>query len=143
MTEYVLGFYFRRDKVLLILKNHPDWQAGKLNGLGGRVEPGEDPRQAMHREFVEESGIDDALYARWCPFAVLQGEGWRVHVFAVRDDEATTPAREVTDTGEQPMWVYHRSLPPETVISNLHWLVPWAYEAVSGNGINYEVHNRG
>ena len=32
--------------------------AGKLNGLGGEVEPGESPRGAMSREFLEEAGVD-------------------------------------------------------------------------------------
>ncbi len=59
--HYVLGFIPIHDeseptkrKVLLIRKNHPDYQAGKLNGIGGKVEPGEDPLTAMVRECKEE-----------------------------------------------------------------------------------------
>ena len=41
--EYTLGFVFDRDlqHVLLIQKQRPAWQAGKFNGIGGKLEAGE------------------------------------------------------------------------------------------------------
>ncbi|HSI37253.1 MAG TPA: NUDIX domain-containing protein, partial [Tepidisphaeraceae bacterium] len=59
MRLYVCSFAFppARDRVLLIRKNRPAWQAGKLNGVGGKIEPGETPRQAARREFEEETGL--------------------------------------------------------------------------------------
>lgn len=74
IQEYVCGFMFDRDmeRVVLIRKSKPQWQAGKLNGVGGKVEiketvkavPGltsgfhiyETPPEAMAREFLEETG---------------------------------------------------------------------------------------
>lgn len=55
---YVVGFYFTDDftHVALIRKNRPAWQAGLLNGIGGRVEPNETPLDAMVREYAEETG---------------------------------------------------------------------------------------
>lgn len=55
--RYVLGFMFDHEEkhVLLIWKNRPKWQAGKLNGIGGKIEAGETPLQAMEREFTEET----------------------------------------------------------------------------------------
>ncbi len=43
MKGYVLGFAFDEDYewVALIKKNRPQWQAGKLNGVGGKIEPNE------------------------------------------------------------------------------------------------------
>lgn len=60
MLRYVCGFYFNEDatKVALIRKNRPDWQAGKLNGIGGKCE--EDDLTiwcSMVREFDEEAGV--------------------------------------------------------------------------------------
>jgi 8-oxo-dGTP diphosphatase len=57
--NYVLGFCFNNEltMVVLIRKTHPDWQAGKLNGVGGLVELGESPIEAMIREFKEETGV--------------------------------------------------------------------------------------
>jgi 8-oxo-dGTP diphosphatase len=57
-TNYVLGFVFNksRTKVALIKKNRPEWQAGKLNGIGGKIEENEACVDAMSREFLEETG---------------------------------------------------------------------------------------
>lgn len=45
--------------VLMVHRNKKpnDAHQGKWNGLGGKLEPGEDPLQATVREFLEESGI--------------------------------------------------------------------------------------
>lgn len=58
-TKYVLGFAFTEDMqdMLLIRKVRPDWQAGKLNAIGGHVEPGEWYSEAMIREFKEETDV--------------------------------------------------------------------------------------
>ena len=52
---YVLGFMFSPDmeRILLMRKNRPEFQAGKFNGIGGKIEGTETPLQAMIREFEE------------------------------------------------------------------------------------------
>ena len=42
-TRYVLGFLFRDNctSVVLIRKDKPRWQAGLLNGVGGKINDGE------------------------------------------------------------------------------------------------------
>ncbi|PIZ31167.1 MAG: hypothetical protein COY40_02795, partial [Alphaproteobacteria bacterium CG_4_10_14_0_8_um_filter_53_9] len=87
MKTYVLGFAFSPDKqtVLLIKKNRPTWQAGKLNGVGGKIEEGETPAQAMVREFEEGTGIK-STEADWQPYAHLgsikdDANPWSMHVF--------------------------------------------------------------
>lgn len=57
-VEYVCGFAFRGEEVLLIQKLKPEWQRGKWNGLGGKIEDRETPHNAMVREFMEECGLD-------------------------------------------------------------------------------------
>ena len=80
MTEFVVGFYFdlSRISVLLIRKDHPEWQAGMLNGVGGKIEGEETPLRAMQREFLEETGkqVDD-----WNLFASIRGGDYRVFFF--------------------------------------------------------------
>lgn len=58
--DYVLVFAFdwTREKVLLIKKSKPEFQAGLLNGVGGKIQQGEIPEQAAIREFKEETGLD-------------------------------------------------------------------------------------
>jgi 8-oxo-dGTP pyrophosphatase MutT (NUDIX family) len=57
--DYVLGFAFTVDgSVALIRKAKPEWQAGKLNGIGGKIEEFDpSPVHAMTREFMEETGV--------------------------------------------------------------------------------------
>lgn len=62
MEKYVVGFVFDQNgKVILLRKTHPDWQAGKLNGVGGKCKPGEDDRVTMVREWQEEVEITNPL----------------------------------------------------------------------------------
>lgn len=57
--RYVVGFAFdeRAEYVLLVHKLKPEWQRGRLNGIGGKIEPGETPLEAMDRECLEETGL--------------------------------------------------------------------------------------
>lgn len=57
MKRYVIGFMFDYNiqNVVLIEKNRPAWQAGRLNGVGGHIEKYEKPIDAMIREFYEET----------------------------------------------------------------------------------------
>lgn len=50
--QYVLGFLFNENltKVVLVRKKRPEWQCGLLNGVGGKIEDGEPPLDAMVRE---------------------------------------------------------------------------------------------
>lgn len=69
--KYVIGFAFVGDDVLLIQKTKPDWQAGRFNGVGGKIEAHEHPHVAMHREFMEETGIVTVL-DDWQRYATIQ-----------------------------------------------------------------------
>lgn len=80
VRRYVLGFYFVDDKVALIRKTKPSWIAGKLNGLGGKILPGEMPIAAMVREFREESGII-TFATHWKPLTCLVAPEWEIVVF--------------------------------------------------------------
>ena len=82
MTTYVIGFMFTNDwkDVLLIRKNRPAWQAGKLNGVGGHIEPGEEPIQAMVREFKEETGLT-TTNKDWTQMLIVTNQDYQIYVF--------------------------------------------------------------
>lgn len=80
MTEYSTGFMFDGTRVALILKKRPNWQQGRMNGVGGHIEAGETPAEAMAREFEEETGFK-TLPEDWNPLVVLSGADFRVHFF--------------------------------------------------------------
>lgn len=125
MQLYSCGFLFSPDRarVLFIRKNRPSWQAGKLNGLGGKLEAGETPLDAMRREFWEEAGVK---IHDWRECLVLTGEpspadprGWRGHFFrAFGDVDACKP-----QTDERLEIHPTRPLPVDT-IPNLQWMIP-------------------
>lgn len=120
--RYVVGFAFTEDRrsVLLIRKNRPAWQAGKLNGVGGKVEPGEAPVAAMSREFVEETGLVVPPEA-WREVVAYQGPDYTLHVFATVTDRVTL-AQQTTD--EVPVLLEVPDLWREATIGNLRWIVP-------------------
>lgn len=61
VSEYVLCYasvpWVNSEYVLLIRKNKPSWQAGRLNLPGGKVEIWENVLQAATREMFEETGL--------------------------------------------------------------------------------------
>ncbi|XPP93699.1 NUDIX domain-containing protein (plasmid) [Photobacterium leiognathi subsp. mandapamensis] len=59
MIKYVTGFMLSPDykQVALITKNKPSWQTNKLNGIGGKIESGETPSEAMARELRKKQEL--------------------------------------------------------------------------------------
>ena len=122
MQDYVCGLFFHPDRtrVLLIRKRRPAWQAGHLNGVGGKVEPGETVRQAMRREFREEAGLD---IPDWREVVVLAGPDWRGHFFRAFGDVGAARART-----DEALEVHPAAPLPPDVIPNLRWIVPLALD---------------
>ncbi len=54
----VLGVIVRDGRVLVAWRDRRRHQGGCLEFPGGKVEPGESPEQALHRELMEEVGVD-------------------------------------------------------------------------------------
>lgn len=106
--------------VALVRKAKPAWQAGRLNGVGGKVEPGERPVAAMVREFVEETGVQTRA-AEWGHRVTLGFDGGRIHFFAARRP-AAFPLTGLP--GEPVAWVPVDLLGAAPVLPNLRWLVP-------------------
>lgn len=121
MVKYVVALTFSNDKVLLIRKLKPEWQKGKLNGIGGKIEGKEYPVEAIRREFREETGVDISEYY-WELFCVLNGSN--VRIFFFRTDQDVSEARTIEK--EKIEWVKFNPLPKD-VIENLKWLIPMAY----------------
>lgn len=122
-TRYCCGFLFNEamDRVVLIEKARPDWQRGRLNGVGGKLEPGESYSNAMEREFREETGID---IMSWDRVLRMDGPGYRIEFFrGMASDEDLDRCRTTTD---ETVFVlgYDAALMDPRLIPNLRWILP-------------------
>jgi 8-oxo-dGTP pyrophosphatase MutT (NUDIX family) len=117
--EYVAGLLYsdEGDRVTLIQKNRPEWQAGLYNAVGGKIEFGETAYDAMKREFIEEAGVD----IDWDHRITLEGPDYKVHFFSCHNTEAMTYLRTMTDEVVEVVETYDL---PENLIPNLWWIIP-------------------
>lgn len=129
MRRYAVGFLIdTHNNVLLIRKNRPEWQAGKLNGIGGKVEEGELPIDAMNREMFEEtdvSGID------WEQYATLREDGelgdYELYVFrsfvpSLYDIKFKSKTDEIVNRFSV------LDLHNENIIPSARWFIHMAYD---------------
>ena len=105
-----LVFLIRGEKILLGMKKR-GFGAGRFNGFGGKVQPGETIEEAARRETKEECGISILTMERvgiheFC-FAVKPEETLEVHVFRVQEHKW-----EPVETEEmRPQWFAIEEIP--------------------------------
>lgn len=125
MKCYVAGFYFDKDKkhVALVHKNRPDWQAGQINAIGGKIEIGEHPTEAMAREFLEETGV---TVSDWEHVVVIYGSDWKVYFLRAFGNPDKCKSME-----DEKIAVYSTAdaLKLPNLISNLYWILPLALDS--------------
>jgi 8-oxo-dGTP diphosphatase len=121
----VAGFLInpRRSTVALIEKQKPEWQKGLLNGIGGKIEEGETPIEAMKREFLEETG---ATVDSWREFAHMNHSGNEVHFFTAQSESVTIRSLTI----EKVDWYNIDDIVTYQyrIINNLSWLIPLALD---------------
>lgn len=122
-SPYCLGFAIRDGYVALVKKNRPEWQAGKINGIGGRIEKDEDPRKAMVREFKEETGID-SKEDDWKLFCTMNGMRWIVYCYCT----FTINPYDVKTKTDEEIFIFKVEELPDNVLHNLRWLIPLALD---------------
>jgi 8-oxo-dGTP diphosphatase len=130
--HYVNTFIFSSltDTVLLIEKNRPEQQRGRLNGIGGKIEAGENPLQAAVREICEECGLEINI-EELIPVCRVTSTNSIVAFFAVfTTHENLHKAASITD--EQVMLMQCagiQTIPAYRIMPNLRWQIPMALMA--------------
>jgi 8-oxo-dGTP diphosphatase len=132
----VLVFLTRGDEILLLL-GAPDkklW-AGKYNGLGGHIEPGETPYQAAIREVQEEAGLTvEALTLRAIVHATLpEPPGVIFFVFV---GEALAGELHASAEGT-PEWISQSALDTLPLVDDLPQLLPRVLSSTSMTFAHY------
>lgn len=126
-----LLFVVQQDNVLLIRKKR-GLGAGKINGPGGKIDPGETPEQCAVREVEEELCITahDPQARGEVRFQFTDGYSVHVHVFT-----ATQYSGTPTETDEAvPLWFTKTSIPyREMWADDIIWL-PKVLQGGSVNG---------
>jgi 8-oxo-dGTP diphosphatase len=97
----VLLFVVRGERVLLIRKKR-GLGAGKINGPGGRVDPGETPLQAALRELSEEVRLSAATATFHGELRFQFVDGYSIHVHVFRSEEAPGDPAETEEA--VPLW---------------------------------------
>lgn len=120
--KYCVGFLMDPllRHVVLIQKIRPEWQKGLLNGVGGKVEPGEEPLAAMHREFKEEAGLEGL---DWKHYLTLETP--RSHLSFFRSTGNVQKAHTMLDE-EVGVYDIHEVMDRCDVMPNLRWCIQMA-----------------
>jgi 8-oxo-dGTP diphosphatase len=92
MKLATLCYLRHKGKTLMVhrIKKKNDMHAGKWNGLGGKLEPGETPEECAVREILEESGlkvINPILKGVLTFPAFSNDEDWYAFVFVAHEFE--------------------------------------------------------
>jgi 8-oxo-dGTP diphosphatase len=127
LKRYTVGFAFNQNlsRVILIRKNRPESQKGRLNGIGGKIELGESPIGCMIREFFEETGAM-TIADHWYQFHYERHpSGTCLYFFAAKlQGFLFDAARSTTD---EQLEIYDPSrMAFSSTMYNLSYLVPMA-----------------
>lgn len=131
MQEATLCYIVDAGQVLLIEKRR-GLGSGLYNGPGGKIEPGETPREAIHREVDEEVGIDVTDPTKYAELTFTHDgdEVLFVHVYrATEYDGDPRPSPEA-----RPEWFDRDELPYDDMWADDYLWLPrvLAGEAIVG-----------
>ncbi len=115
-----LCFLIQDGKILLIRKKR-GLGAGKINGPGGRIEPGEEPHECAVRETAEEVGLTPRNVQNRGELHFQFADGYSLHCTVFIANEYTG---ELMETDEAlPIWTPLESIPYEEMwADDIHWL---------------------
>lgn len=106
------------------IKKQNDMHAGKWNGLGGKLEPGETPEECARREIWEESGlkVENLHWKGFLTFPQFSNqEDWYAFVFVAEADQD-----EVIDSAEgQLRWIPNHELLELNLWEGDRVFLPW------------------
>ena len=128
MNQYVLGFLFHGPDVALIYKlKGPRPVIDRWNGVGGKVELGESPFDAMVREFKEETGVTIEHWWSFCEFYMSDYQAMiACYMAKINGNQPRPQLQQLTE--ERVAWWPYRQISRLDVVPNLHWLIGLALD---------------
>lgn len=131
--RYVAGFMFANNlsQVVLIHKRRPAWQCGLWNAIGGSIEDGETPDQAMSREAREETGVENLRWRMFCEHTIERDGVKSIVHFYWATIADFRPFQSVMTDETVALWTVSRVLECDRqLISNIPWLVQMALRSM-------------
>lgn len=115
-----LLFVFRAEQALLIRKKR-GLGAGLINGPGGKIDPGESPRQAAERELWEEVGVWPVQTHPAGELSFQFTDGLALHVLVFTARSCVGRPRESAEA--VPHWLHTGALPYDQMwADDRYWL---------------------
>ena len=115
-----LCFLIQDGQILLIRKKR-GLGAGKINGPGGRIEPGEEPHECAVRETSEEVGLTPLDVQNRGELHFQFADGYSLHCAVFVAHEFTGDLLETDEA--LPIWTPLDSIPyDEMWADDIHWL---------------------
>jgi 8-oxo-dGTP diphosphatase len=137
--RYTLIFLTHGEDVLMLHRRRAP-NLGLWNGVGGHLEPGEDPRAGAIREIYEETGlrVPEVRFA-----GLLTWEGYEIEAGGLYMYTAEAPQRSFHENDEGEMawksreWVFHSS----EVVSNIRIFAPMVLDGVPPQIYHFVYHD--
>lgn len=115
-----------RDGRILLIRKKRGFGAGKINGPGGKLDPGESPLECALRETREELGVTPRHVEQCGELRFQFTDGFSIlgHVFRARDCEG-----EPCETAEaEPLWTELDAIPYAEMWEDDEIWLPWLLE---------------
>ena len=136
--RYTVGFIFDKTltKVLLVHKERPEWQKGRVNGIGGKYEAGESAEDCISRETFEEAKLEIPPES-WVYIGAMHQQIGDVGILTTKYEG--NPEDAVTNDHEVVEWFLIDKL-PENTISNVRWLIPLCLDKLQKGFGEFSIH---
>ena len=113
--------FIRRGDELLLIRKKRGLGAGKINGPGGKIDPGETAMQSAVRETYEELGVTAIALRQVGDLSFEFRDGLRLHCAVFFTDEFEGEARETDEA--IPLWTKIDAIPyDEMWEDDRYWL---------------------
>ena len=136
-----------KDGQILLIRKKRGLGAGKINGPGGKLDPGETPLQCAVRETQEEIGITPLNLVQLGELKFQFSDGYSTHVFVYRGDDYTGTLIETSEA--IPLWYTFEAIPYQEMWEDDKFWLPMLIEEKAFKGkflfdddvmLDYELH---
>ena len=129
--KYTIGLLFNNDlsKILLVHKEKPEWQKGKINAVGGKFENGETGLDCIVREVREETSLNTDAHM-WSHIGTLYQDFGDMEVFGCiyKGEESDAQKNDHEDIE----WFSVDNI-PTNIMENLRWIIPLTLDKIKND----------